>query len=200
MEYAVQMLKDAGVNRILVALGREGKPIREHFGDGSRFGVEIIYSEEDEPLGTAGPLRLAKNLLSKEPFFLIYGDILAAIDLEAMAAFHREHQGLATMALTSVGDSKEYGTVELTGHTVIGFTERRHDGKEDKARLTNAGIYIFEPEILKYIVKDEKIMLEDLFPRLIKARELYGYPFSGQWFDITTPKEYERAIKEWGRG
>jgi NDP-sugar pyrophosphorylase family protein len=199
MEYTVNLLKQAGIQSVLVAIGPKGDTIRNHFGDGDKYGVEIIYSEEKKPLGTAGPLKLATNLLKKEAFFVIYGDILAEIDLSDMVEFHKQHQGLATMALTSVVESQEYGVVQLDGQRVTGFTDSSSFLKDPKARLTNAGIYIFEPEILKLIPPRSKVMLEDIFPKLIKNKELFGYIFSGQWFDITTPKEYERAIKEWER-
>lgn len=198
MEYTIDLIKKAGIQKIIVSLGSKGKMIRDHFGDGRRFGIEIIYSEEEKPLGTAGPLRQAANVLKDEPFFVLYGDILADINLAAIEDFHRENQALATMVLTSVLKSTAYGVVELDGSQVRRFSEEPFPGKGAAAGLTNAGIYIFEPEILNYIPKTGKAMLEDIFPTLIKAKELYGYLFSGQWFDLTTPKEYEKAIKEWG--
>jgi len=197
MEYTVTLLKESGVEKILIAMGEKDSTIREHFGNGDRFGIEILYSEETEPLGTAGPLREAKNFIKQEPFYLIYGDILAEIELEDMYQFHRRHQSLATMALTSVMESPEYGIVKLAGERVSGFTSKIESEEQTKARLTNAGIYIFEPEILEMIPKDSASMIEDLFPLLIQQKELYGYAFSGQWFDISTHREYERAIKEW---
>lgn len=198
MEYTIDLLKGAEINEIMVALSVKDKMIERHFGDGRHFGVKIIYAHEKTPLGTAGPLRKIKRYLSQNPFLVIHGDILADIDLKAMVKFHHRHRGLATMTLTSVMGSTEYGIAQLDGYQVTRFSEPPDNHSRSKAHLTNAGIYIFEPKIFSLIPKKGRASLEDIFPVLIKSGDLYGYAFSGQWFDITTPTEYERAIKEWG--
>lgn len=197
--HALDLLKSHGVTEIVMAIGYKGEQIKEYFGDGSKFGLEIKYVEEKTPLGTAGPLRMAKKYLT-ETFFIVWGDILSKIDLSDFMYFHKNNEGLATVALTTVNDPSRYGVAELKGSMIKQFVEKPK--KEDApSNLINSGLAIMEPEIIeKYIPKKGKAMVEyDVYPKLARENKLYGYPFSGQWFDTGTHEAYEKAIKEFGK-
>jgi NDP-sugar pyrophosphorylase family protein len=172
-----------------------GDKIKEYFGNGSRLGVNISYIEEKEELGTAGPLNLAKDKLN-ETFIMCNGDVLANIDLNDLASFHEDREGVATIALTAVSNPSRFGAARLRGDNILEFIEKPPVGKEP-SNLINAGVYILEPEVLKYIPKGRAMMEKDVFPKLAKKGKLFGYHFDGQWFDTGTPESYETAIKSW---
>ncbi|MCX6812096.1 MAG: nucleotidyltransferase family protein [Candidatus Berkelbacteria bacterium] len=195
--HVIEQLKIHGISEIILAIGYKGHKIREYFGDGHQFGLNIKYVVEDKPLGTAGPLRLAKKYLT-ESFFIVWGDILSHLDLTDLMYFHKEHGGLATVALTTVSDPSRYGVAMMNGNKIVGFIEKPKL-EEAPSKLINSGLAIMEPEIIeKYVPKRGKAMVEyDIYPRLAADGKLFGYPFQGQWFDTGTHESYEKAIKEW---
>ncbi len=197
VQHIIEQLKFHGVRDIVLAVYYKAEKIKEYFGNGHHFGVNIKYVEEKTPLGTAGPLRLAKKYLT-ESFYIVWGDILSQLDLTDFAKFHKEHGGLTTVALTTVDDTSRYGVVMLNGNKIVGFVEKPK--KEDApSNLINSGVALMEPDVIKkYVPKTGKAMVEyDIYPKLAKEGNLYGYPFQGQWFDTGTPESYEKAIKEW---
>ena len=197
--HALDLLKSHGVTDIVLSIGYKGDQVKEYFGDGSKFGLNIKYVEEKTPLGTAGPLRKAKKYLT-DTFFIIWGDILSQIDLNDFMYFHKNNEGLGTIALTTVADPSRYGVADLKGNKIQRFVEKPEKGKAP-SNLINSGMAILEPEIIdKYVPKRGKSMIEiDVYPKLAKSGDLYGYPFTGQWFDTGTHEAYEKAIKEFGK-
>lgn len=197
VQHVLEQLKSHGINEIILAVGYKGEKIKEYFGNGYQFGLDISYVTETKPLGTAGPLRLARKNLS-ESFFIVWGDILSHLDLTDFMHFHKEHSGLATVALTTVSDPSRYGVAMLNGNKIVGFIEKPEKGKAP-SNLINSGMAIMEPEVIeKYVPKRGKAMVEyDIYPKLAAEGKLFGYSFQGQWFDTGTHEAYERAIKEW---
>jgi len=197
LEHTIEFLRKHGIKDYLINIDYLGEKIEKHFGDGSSLGVKITYVKEAKPSGTAGPLLEAKRFL-KEPFILIYSDILIDIDLYDFINFHTSHDGLVTIGLTSVKEPEEFGVAELKGPKIVEFSEKPKVSKT-LSHLVNAGIYIMKPEIMKYIPKSRPpLSLEKLvLPKLAKEGNLFGYPFSGQWFDISTPNAYEKALRAW---
>jgi NDP-sugar pyrophosphorylase family protein len=195
MEYGIRLLAKYDVREIIIALGYLSHKIREYFGDGARFGVEIQYTEEQEPLGTAGPLLLAKEQLT-ETFFMFSGDILCAIDLEQFAKFHRGHNGLGTIAVTAVEDASRFGMIMLQNDKILDFVEKPKKTQQI-SQYVNTAYYILEPEVLDRITEGYCMIEKDIFPNLAKEGKLFGYRFDGQWFDVGTFSAYEEAIKNW---
>ena len=196
LEYTLELLKNSGIKEVIILVGKQGDKIKNHFGNGSKFGLNVIYLDEEKPTGTAIPILEAKNLLLGEPFLLIYGDVLAKINLKEMMDFHEENNDLVTMAITSVEKTGDWGVVNLRGHNIISFVEKPK--KPGLSHLVNAGVFIIEPDIYKYIPDKKFSRLEnDVFPTLVKKGKMNGYLFEGKWFDVGTPENYERAIKEW---
>jgi len=194
VQHIIELCRKYEVREIIMSIGYMGDKIRDHFGDGSHLGVDIKYVNEDEELGTAGPLLLAKEHLTG-PFLMFNGDVLSDIDLGDLISFHAEQNALATIALTQVQDTSSFGVARLKGHRIVGFVEKPKGGEDSK--LINAGVYVLEPEVLDYIPKGKSMLERDVFPKLSDEGKLYGYPFDGQWFDTGTPEAYERAIKNW---
>ncbi|MFH1575450.1 MAG: sugar phosphate nucleotidyltransferase [Candidatus Nealsonbacteria bacterium] len=199
LEHQIELLRDSNIRDIVILLGHLGEKIKYHFGDGSRFGVKINYLEQKtKEIGTAYALNLAKNYFSSTPFLMMYGDVLAEINLKDFIDFHSSSGSLSTVALSSIEKTLPYGMVRLRGKNIVEFIEKPQ--KEGLSKVINAGIFCFEPGIFDYLSSKTNLSLEkDVFPKLAKEGKLTGYLFEGKWFDIGTPAIYEKAIKEWGR-
>lgn len=194
-EHLIDLLKEYGVNNIILSVGYLKEKIIDYFGNGQKFDIKITYVKEDRPLGTAGPLILAKKYL-KESFIVSNGDELKVIDIEDICNVHKKNNALATIALTKVNDPSHYGVAELNGSHIVRFVEKP---KKDEApsNLINAGFYIIEPKVIDLIKPGFCMLEKDVFPKLAEQGKLLGYHFNGQWFDIGTLERYERAKKEW---
>ncbi len=193
IQHIIELLRRYEIRDILISTGYLGDKIKEYFGNGCNFGVDITYIEERKRMGTAGPLNLMKKHLN-ETFLMLNGDVLADIDLHDMIMSHRKYGGIATIALTPVRDPSRFGVAELKGDKILKFIEKP---RSTKSKLINAGVYVLEPEVLKFIPKRHAMMEKDVFPKLAEEGRLYGYPFNGQWFDTGTHEAYEKAIKGW---
>lgn len=198
LEHVIDLFRSHDIRDIVLSIGYLGEKIKEHFGDGAKFGVKIRYIQQgQQEKGTAPPVRQAKkSLQSEKPFVLYYGDVLADINLKDFIDFHTTNENFVTMALTSVAQSSNWGMVALHGTKIIRFSEKP-DAKNTFSHLINAGIYICDSAIFDYITSDDKKLEEDVFPKLAKEEKLFGYAFEGKWFDIGDLEIYERAVKEW---
>ena len=193
--YLVRALQNAGLKDITMVIGTLGEKIQEHFGDGASYSVNINYVQDEKESGTAQALAAARGAVGNEPFVLAYGDVLAEIDWLDLVGFHHSHGGQATMAVTSVRDPKDWGVLAMDGARITRFIEKPES--DTRSHLINAGIYIMHPEVLARITPKMASLEQELFPALAEEGELFGYHFSGQWFDVSTPAVYERALKEW---
>ena len=194
-EHLFDLFRRHNISNVIMAVGHMSDKIKNHYGDGSRFNVNLSYVHEDEPLGTGGPLLLAKDHL-RETFIVTNGDELKNIDLGRMYEFHRKNRATATIALTTVPDPSQYGVARLDGNKIMEFVEKPKK-EEAPSNLINSGLYIMEPEVLDLIKPGFCMTEKDVFPRLARQGKLFGFPFSGQWFDTGNMERYERAIKEW---
>lgn len=193
LQHAVDLMKKYGITEIYISIGYKGDKIKEYFGDGSRFGVKIFYIEEDKPLGTAGPLKLAKQYLT-ETFVMCNADELKDIDLLDMFLFHKEKNAKATIALTTVADPSAYGVASLQGNWIQEFIEKP---KNPPSNLINAGLYILEPEVIDMVPEGFAMIEKQIFPKIAEEKKLLGYSFTGQWMDTGTMERYAKAQKEW---
>ena len=149
MEHIIELLARHGFTEVNANLHWFPELIRDRFGDGSRFGIELRYSEEEALLGTAGGVRKAADFLG-EDFLVISGDALTDIDLAAMRDFHRSHGGIATLATKHVADTSQFGVVITdTDGRVQGFQEKP-DLAEALSDLANCGVYMFRDEIFDF--------------------------------------------------
>lgn len=197
LEHIVEQLRSTDIRDIVIVIGYLGDQIKAHFGDGSKFGVKIRYIEEEKPTGTAGPLRIAKQILEEKPFLMVYGDVLADINLREFIDYHLQFGQVATLALTSVPDPSAYGAVRMSGQKVVELVEKPKNS-DSVSRVVTAGVQILTPAIYSHIPSGGFSMLEeDVFPALAQEGKLTGYLFEGKWFDIGSPDVYERALKEW---
>ena len=194
-EHLFDLMKKYGIRDIILSAGYMKEKVKEYYGDGSKFGVNITYVEEDEALGTAGPLRLAKKYLN-DSFIVTNGDELKNFNIPRMFRLHKRKNALVTIALTTVTDPSQYGVARLSGSRILEFVEKP---KKEKApsNLINAGFYIMEPEVVDMIPGGFSMLEKDVFPKLAREGKLRGFPTAGQWFDIGNFERYEIAKKKW---
>lgn len=195
LQHTIDLFKRYGITEILISVGYKAEKIKEFFGNGKRFGVDIIYLEENEPLGTAGPLNLAREHLT-DTFMMCNADELKNIDLHEMYLFHKESGAKATIALTTVADPSQYGVAKLMGNKILEFIEKPAQGTAP-SNLINAGLYVLEPSIFDFVPKGTGSIERDIFPKIAQEGKLFGFPFSGQWFDTGTLERYEEAMQKW---
>jgi mannose-1-phosphate guanylyltransferase len=191
MEHTYAYLKQYGIEDIILALNYLPDVIKGYFGDGSRCGVRLTYCLEKEPLGTAGAVKNAAHHLDGA-FFVMNGDIFTDLNLAELLAFHREKKAKATISLTWVDDPSAFGVVETDSSRKVKRFIEKPPLAEAASHWINAGTYILEPDVLKYIPLNAHYMFErGLFPGLLEAgKPVYGYPYRGFWLDMGTPGKY----------
>jgi mannose-1-phosphate guanylyltransferase/phosphomannomutase len=197
MEHVVELLKRHGFDDIVVTVAFQANAIRTYFGNGSEFGVRMVYATEENPLGTAGSVRNAMDEL-QEPFLVISGDVLTDIDLAAAVEFHRERKALATIALKAMENPLEFGIViTREDGTIERFLEKPSWGQVFSDTI-NTGIYVLEPEIFEHIEPAKPIDFSaDVFPRLLDdGVPLFGYVAEGYWEDVGTLDAYIKAHQD----
>lgn len=194
MEYMIQLLKRHGITDIAVTLQYLPEAIKSYFGDGSEFGVNIVYFEEKFPLGTAGSVKNCVEFLD-DRFLVISGDALTDFDLQKAVHYHSSQQAMATIVLTQVENPLEYGVVMTDDAGNITRFLEKPTWSEVFSDTVNTGIYILEPQVLDLLEKDVEFdFSKDLFPILLKEKQkLMGYTAEGYWSDIGSLEVYRQA-------
>jgi dTDP-glucose pyrophosphorylase len=194
MEITIERLRKAGFRHVNVTTHHLSDRITRHFGDGSAFGVELHYVSEEEPLGTAGGLRLTCEL--NGPLLVINGDILSDVDFQNILAFHQEHHADLTVGVHRQAVEIPYGVVECDGPYVRAIRE-----KPSWEVLVNAGIYMLEPGVRHFIPPTARFDMTDLIARLIAAgRKVVSFPIVEYWIDIGVLAQYEQAQADYTEG
>jgi NDP-mannose synthase len=191
LEVMLRQMKVAGIEQVVLTVGHLSELLRAFFKDGSQFGINITYSYEQCPLGTAGPIALVDGL--DETFLVSNGDVLTTLNLRDLIKFHREQKGIATIAAHHRESKIDLGVIQKDGDCrITGYIE-----KPVYNFLVSMGIYIFEPEVMPYITRNEYLDFPDLIKKLIAAGEkVVGYEFNGYWEDLGRPDDYARASKD----
>lgn len=200
LEYLIKLLKEAGINNILLLVGYKSSIIKEYFGDGSKFGVHISYSEEKELLGTGGAIMNAWDKLEEE-FLVLNGDTFFDIEYDLLQEYIEENSSEALIVLRYTKDMSRYGFVEVDdSYRVRKFIEKGDLPTDRVDGYINGGIYYFKKKVLKEYCEsfeDRFVSIEkDVFPRLLQRERLYGLPMGGKFIDIGIPKDYRRAQME----
>jgi dTDP-glucose pyrophosphorylase/CBS domain-containing protein len=190
MEIAVQKLKEAGIRRLSVAVHYKSEMIKAHFGDGQKYGIEISYIDEEQPLGTAGALGIMPT--PNETTLVVNGDILTQMDYRAMLIYHREHKAEMTVAVHRLDFQVPYGVVECDGTNVLGIVE-----KPLRTVFINAGIYLLDPLAYDYLPNGEAYDMTDLIASLLHGkRPVVAFPIREYWMDIGQHADYEKAQED----
>jgi mannose-1-phosphate guanylyltransferase / phosphomannomutase len=194
MEHILELLREHGFEDVVITVAFLPQAIRSYFGDGTSIGLNLQYSVEESPLGTAGSVRLASDALD-ETFLVISGDALCDIDLRQIVDFHKEKGAAVTIGLKSVENPLEFGIVVTDEDgKVERFLEKPSWGQVFSDTI-NTGIYVLEPEVLKHIPTDRPYdFSKELFPLLLEmGRPIYGYVCEGYWQDIGNLDQYRQA-------
>lgn len=184
--HQLRWLRANGVYSAILCVGYKGEQIIEELGDGSRFGMRLVYTQEHTPLGTGGALAEAAPLLPRE-FLVINGDTYTDLPLDPLWQTHRSYGALVTIAITNAQDSTAVGGIELAddGH-ILAFRE-----KQPGATLVSMGIYAVSKELLNHIPSQRPCSLErDVFSQI---SHLYGHVSQVPFIDIGTPSGYHAA-------
>jgi mannose-1-phosphate guanylyltransferase / phosphomannomutase len=194
MEHILELLQAHGMNDVIVTVAFLPQAIRSYFGEGETLGMQIGYSVEESPLGTAGSVRLTAKQLD-ETFLVISGDALCDVDLSALVAFHKERGAAVTIGLKSVENPLEFGIVVTDEEgRVERFLEKPSWGQVFSDTI-NTGIYVMEPEVLKHVPGDRPYdFSKELFPYLLEmGRPIYGHVMEGYWQDIGNLDQFRQA-------
>jgi dTDP-glucose pyrophosphorylase/CBS domain-containing protein len=187
LERMIEQLRKAGIRRVNLTTHYKGEMIAEHFGDGKKFGVDIRYVQENEPLGTAGALGLVKT--TDEPLLVVNGDLLTQVNFSAMLDFHRENQADMTVAVRQYEFRVPFGVVETEGVKITHIEEKpllRH--------FINAGIYLLNPGLCQYIQNGQNCDMTDLIARIIQeGRRVVSFPIREYWLDVGKEEDYLQA-------
>jgi len=191
LEVLLRQMKQAGIEDVILTVGHLAKLLRTFFMDGEQWGLNISYSYEKNPLGTAGPLSLIPELCST--FLVTNGDVLTTLDLRDLLAFHKAQGGIATIAVHRRQVKIDLGVVQWNGNkTLSGYIE-----KPTYDYTVSMGIYVFEPRVMDYIPHNQYLDFPDLVLKMIAAGEkVSGYAFDGYWMDLGRPDDYTQASED----
>ena len=191
-ETVVRELVQHGVRHITISVNYLAQAIREHFGDGERFGARIEYVEEDRPLGTAGALGLL-SAAPEEPILVTNADLLTKVSFQSLFAFHEEEAVAATVCVRRYSFEVPYGVAELEGSRLVGMVE-----KPRQEFFVNAGIYVLNPEVVALVRKGEALDMPALLERARAGKLPVGaFPVREYWLDIGNPADFARAEAEY---
>jgi mannose-1-phosphate guanylyltransferase len=195
MAHIARLLARHGFEEVVCNLHYFPDLIRDFFGDGSRYGVRLTYSYEEQLLGTAGGVRNVSDFFGDETFLIISGDALTDIDLTELCAWHRERGGIGTLSLKRIEDPSQLGVVITAEDGRIQGFQEKPDPAEALSDLGSCGIYVFEPEIFDYFPDEDFVdWAQDVFPVLLEQDvPLYGHEIDAYWDDVGSIPEYLRG-------
>lgn len=189
LEYVLSYLKSQDIYDILLLTGYLGNQIVDYFKDGNKFGLNISYCREAEPMGTGSALKKAAKYL-EETFFLIFGDTYFPISYNDLNKWYREHPVTGTIAVYNNRDNQYISNVSLgQNHIILGYNKRNSQGMT----FVDAGVAVFNKGILDWIPDQTPSSLEeDVYPKLIERNHLSGFLTTQAFYDIGTRERVER--------
>lgn len=197
LEHLIVHLKNQGITNFVIAVKHYPEMIQGYFGRGEKWGIKIQYAVEDSLLGTAGAIKNAEPYLD-DRFLVVNADIIHEIHLLPLIDYHVQHGGGVTIGLTEVEDPTHYGVVEQDeSDQIVRFVEKPSKEEAPSNRI-NAGIYVMEKEVLKYIPTGREVSIErETFPLLIQEQVgVYGKVIEGYWADMGTKERYRQIHRD----
>ena len=195
LETIIRNFAANGYGEIILCLNYKAEVIKEHFGDGKKFGTNISYIHEQENLGTAGALSLLETEIA-EPFFVMNGDILTNVNFQHLHEFHVQEQATATMCVREFDIQIPYGVAEIDENK---GTLKCLKEKPVQTYYVNAGIYMLNPECLTQIPRNTRFDMPSLFSSLIEQnRKASSFPIREYWIDIGRADDFQKANDEYG--
>ena len=189
-EVLVRQLKKAGCTEIIFAVGYLAELLMAYFGNGSRYGVKIRYCKENEPLGTAAPMRNITDL--EETFFVLNGDTLTNLNFNQLLDFHKRHRASVTIAGYHRQVPIDFGIMDIKDQKLVNYHE-----KPIHHYWVSMGVYVFDRRVLKYISRTGPQDFPDLIKLLLKGNQTVSvFPFQDFWLDIGRIEDYQCALDE----
>ena len=196
LEIILERFVSSGFKNIFISLHYMPEMVRDHFGDGSRWGANITYIYENTPLGTGGALGLLPKDIPKLPLIMMNGDVLTQVDCVSLLKFHEEHESVATMCVRKYGLQVPYGVIQAEGHKITDIVE-----KPVHQFFVNAGIYVLEPKVISQVDSNQHIDMPSLLESIIKQNEVVSmFPLHEYWLDIGQMKDFKQAQVDHARG
>lgn len=193
LENIVISLSKSGIKKQFISVNYMAELIEEYFGDGRAFDAEIQYLREQKKLGTAGALNLLPEIPTG-PFLVVNGDVMTSTDLTRLVDFHRQHHSMMTVGSTQYVVNVPYGVLRLAEHHILGVEE-----KPNRQFFCNAGIYVIDPEVLRFIPEDSPFDMTDLLNVVVdQGLPVAAFPIHEQWIDIGKIEDLERARSAFG--
>ncbi|HIR86720.1 MAG TPA: nucleotidyltransferase family protein [Candidatus Limivicinus faecipullorum] len=198
MEHILELLRSQGFDQVCAAVRYRAGDIMAHFGDGSRFGVEMQYRVEEEPLGTAGAVKNCRDFYGGEDFLVISGDAACDFWLSRLMEEHKRRGAAVTLALCRHSEPLSYGLAVTDGEGRIRSFVEKPDWSRVVTDLVNTGIYVISPRIMELVPEGREFdFAKDLFPLLLSRGELLlGLPMEGYWCDVGSPLSYYRCCAD----
>ncbi|QPG73064.1 mannose-1-phosphate guanyltransferase [Brettanomyces nanus] len=191
--HQIKALADVGCTEIVLAVNYKPEVMVGTLTQYEKqYGVHITFSVEDEPLGTAGPLKLAEDILKKDdsPIFVLNSDVICEYPLQELLDFHIAQGGEATIAATKVDEPSKYGVIVYdrdVANRIDRFVEKP---VEFVGNRINAGIYVLNPTVLDLIEMRPTSIESETFPLLVEKKQLYSFDLPGYWMDVGQPKDF----------
>jgi NDP-mannose synthase len=190
LQIILTQLHNAGFSQVTLSVSHKAHLIESYFGNGAWLGLQIDYSNTPKQLGTAGPLRLIQGL--DAPFLVMNADVLTSIGFEDLIAAHWQSASIATIALTPHTMEVGFGVVEVDATKQV----TRYIEKPSLNFLVSSGIYVLEPALLEYIPQGAYMDMSTLFQNALEHEHpINAHCFDGDWFDIGTISQYEKATE-----
>jgi dTDP-glucose pyrophosphorylase len=192
LEIILESFIEQGFKKFYIAVHYKDEMVRKHFGNGSNWGVEILYLYEEERRGTAGALALLPDV-PQHPIIVMNGDLLTKVNFQQFLDFHAEHNAAATMGVREYDFQVPFGVVQLDHHRILNIDE-----KPVHRFFVNAGIYTFDPSVLSLIPKDTYLDMPNFFEKLSQnKKETAAFPIREYWLDIGQLDDLKRANGEY---
>jgi mannose-1-phosphate guanylyltransferase len=201
-EHQLLAAKAAGITKVVLATAYLAETFTPYFGDGTKWGLELKYALESEPLGTGGAIRNAAELIlseisENEPIVVFNGDVLSQHDLAAQIKLHQNSSAAATLHLVNVEDARPYGCVPFDENgRVAAFLEKMENPVTNSI---NAGCYVFSPQVIKEIELGKVVSVErEVFPELLKrGKVVQAFVDNSYWLDMGTPKALLKGSQDY---
>lgn len=192
--HLIEHLVHAGVTDVILAINYRAATMKDFLDKYShQYGISITCCEETEPLGTAGPIALARErglLDDHEPFFVMNCDIVCDFNLHALFEFHKAHGKVGTIMVTRVDEPAKYGKSVVVAHET-GLIERFVEhGRTFAGNVINAGVYIFSPSLFERLAIRSTSMEREVLPRLAEDNQLYSMHLEGYWMNVKRPRDF----------
>src|SRR5438445_3187283 len=195
VERIIAGLVRAGVEDVYLTVNYKAEAFEARLGSGERLGVRLRYVRERKPLGTAGALSLLPDR-PEGPILVTNGDLVTTLDFRALLDFHWHHAGAITVTGVEHLSEIPYGVLRTAEHHLLGIDE-----KPERSDLVSAGMYVLDPDVLRFVPDDTPFGMPDLIDAVVaEGLPVHVFPILEGWFDIGSPEEFERVLVAFATG